>query len=162
GDFSRTPGADGGHGQTRPYQNPRALDEELQTERSLRQDRQTSPGIGSTCANPHANGGLLLCDLRMPDFQDYAVKVQKPGAVLAEATRVQGELIRDIIRMNSDNFLVFGPDETASNRWQNVFEVTNRRSTAHILPSDEHVAPNGRVFEVLSEHQCEGWLEGYL
>ena len=113
-------------------------------------------------ANPHANGGLLLRDLRMPDFHDYAVKVPKPGAVLAEATRVQGELIRDIIRMNSDNFLVFGPDETASNRWQNVFEVTNRRSTAEIFPSDEHVAPNGRVFEVLSEHQCEGWLEGYL
>jgi len=113
-------------------------------------------------ANPNANGGLLLRDLRMPDFRNYAVKVPKPGAVVAEPTRVQGQLIRDVIKLNPDNFLVFGPDEVASNRWQHVFEVTNRRSTAEIIPSDENVAPDGRVFEMLSEHQCEGWLEGYL
>jgi xylulose-5-phosphate/fructose-6-phosphate phosphoketolase len=113
-------------------------------------------------ANPHANGGLLLRDLRMPDFCDYAVKVPKPGGVVAEATRAQGQFIRDVIRMNADNFLVFGPDEIASNRWQPVFEATDRRSTAEIISSDEHVSPDGRVMEVLSEHQCEGWLEGYL
>jgi len=113
-------------------------------------------------ANPHANGGLLLQDLRLPDFRDYAVKVKTPGGVLAEATRVQGEFIRDVIKLNPANFRVFSPDETTSNRWGAVFEVTNRCSTAEILPGDEHVAPDGRVMEVLSEHQCEGWLEGYL
>jgi xylulose-5-phosphate/fructose-6-phosphate phosphoketolase len=113
-------------------------------------------------ANPHANGGLLLRDLRMPDFHHYAIKVPKPGSVVAEATRVQAQLIRDIIKMNGDSFLVFGPDEIASNRWQHVFESTDRRSTAEILSSDEHVSPDGRVIEMLSEHQCEGWLEGYL
>jgi xylulose-5-phosphate/fructose-6-phosphate phosphoketolase len=113
-------------------------------------------------ANPHANGGLLLRDLRLPDFRDYAVTIQQPGAVDAEATRVQGEFIRDVIQGNSDNFRVFSPDETTSNRWGAVFEVTNRCSTAEILPTDDHVAPDGRVMEMLSEHQCEGWLEGYL
>ena len=113
-------------------------------------------------ANPHANGGLLLRELRLPDFGDYAVKVLKPGAVNAEATRVQGEFIRDVIKLNPANFRVFSPDETSSNRWGAVFEVTNRCSTAEIIPSDDHVAPNGRVMEMLSEHQCEGWLEGYL
>ena len=113
-------------------------------------------------ANPHANGGLLLRDLRLPDFRDYAVTVPQPGAVDAEATRVQGEFIRDVITRNPDNFRVFSPDETASNRWDAVFEVTNRCSTAEILPGDDHVAPDGRVMEMLSEHQCEGWLEGYL
>ncbi len=113
-------------------------------------------------ANPHANGGLLLHDLRLPDFRDYALKVQKPGAVEGEATRVQGEFIRDVVKSNSNNFRVFSPDETASNRWGAVFEVTNRCSTAEILPGDDHVAPDGRVMEMLSEHQCEGWLEGYL
>ena len=113
-------------------------------------------------ANPHANGGLLLRDLRLPDFLDYAVKVPKPGAVSAEATRVQGEFIRDVIRLNPDNFRVFSPDETSSNRWGAVFEVTNRCSTAEIIPTDDHVAPEGRVMEMLSEHQCEGWLEAYL
>jgi len=115
-------------------------------------------------ANPHANGGLLLRDLRMPDFRDYAVKVTKPGAVQAEATRVQGQLIRDVLQLNADarNFRVFSPDETASNRWSAVFEVTNRCSTAEIIPTDDHIAPDGRVMEMLSEHQCEGWLEGYL
>ncbi len=113
-------------------------------------------------ANPHANGGLLLRDLRLPDFCDYAVKVPKPGAVEGEATRVQGQFIRDVVKLNPKNFRVFSPDETTSNRWGAVFEVTNRCSTAEIIPSDDHVAPDGRVMEMLSEHQCEGWLEGYL
>jgi xylulose-5-phosphate/fructose-6-phosphate phosphoketolase len=113
-------------------------------------------------ANPHANGGLLLRDLRLPDFRDYAVAVPRPGAVTAEATRVQGALVRDVLRLNPDNFRVFSPDETTSNRWDAVFEATDRCSTASILPGDDHVSPHGRVMEVLSEHQCEGWLEGYL
>jgi xylulose-5-phosphate/fructose-6-phosphate phosphoketolase len=113
-------------------------------------------------ANPHANGGLLLRDLHLPDFRDYAVKIPKPGSVSAESTRVQGELIRDVVKLNPETFRVFSPDETASNRWGAVFEVTNRCSTAEIVPGDDHVAPDGRVMEVLSEHQCEGWLEGYL
>jgi xylulose-5-phosphate/fructose-6-phosphate phosphoketolase len=113
-------------------------------------------------ANPHANGGLLLRDLRLPDFRDYAVKVAKPGAVTAEATRTQGEFIRDVVKLNATNFRVFSPDETASNRWGAVFEVTNRCSMAEIVPGDDHVAPDGRIMEMLSEHQCEGWLEGYL
>ena len=113
-------------------------------------------------ANPHANGGLLLHDLRLPDFRDYAMNVRKPGSVDGEATRVQGEFIRDVMNGNADNFRVFSPDETNSNRWGALFEVTNRCSTAEILPGDDHVAPDGRVMEMLSEHQCEGWLEGYL
>ena len=113
-------------------------------------------------ANPHANGGLLLRDLKLPDFRDYAVAVDQPGGVDAEATRVQGQLMRDVIRLNAQNFRVFSPDETNSNRWNAVFEVTNRCSTAEIRPADDHVAPDGRVMEVLSEHLCEGWLEGYL
>jgi xylulose-5-phosphate/fructose-6-phosphate phosphoketolase len=113
-------------------------------------------------ANPHANGGLLLRDLRLPDFRDYAVKVPKPGAVDAEATRIQGEFVRDVIRLNPSTFRVFSPDETASNRWGAAFEATNRCSMADIVPGDDHVGPDGRVMEVLSEHQCQGWLEGYL
>ena len=113
-------------------------------------------------ANPHANGGLLLRDLRLPDFCDYAVKVPRPGGVDAEATRVQGEFVRDVMKENPTNFRVFSPDETSSNRWAALFEVTNRCSTAEIDPGDDHVAPDGRVMEMLSEHQCEGWLEGYL
>jgi xylulose-5-phosphate/fructose-6-phosphate phosphoketolase len=115
-------------------------------------------------ANPHANGGVLLRDLRMPDFRDYAVDVPKPGAVEAEATRVQGEFVRDVLRLNdaARNFRIFSPDETASNRWNAVFDVTNRCSTAEIVPRDDHLAPDGRVMEMLSEHQCQGWLEGYL
>jgi xylulose-5-phosphate/fructose-6-phosphate phosphoketolase len=113
-------------------------------------------------ANPHANGGLLLRDLRVPDFRHYAVKVKSPGAVKGEATRTQGELIRDVVKNNPRNFRVFSPDETASNRWSAVFEATDRCSTAQIIRGDDHVAPDGRVMEMLSEHQCEGWLEGYL
>jgi xylulose-5-phosphate/fructose-6-phosphate phosphoketolase len=113
-------------------------------------------------ANPNANGGLLLKDLRLPDFRDYAVKLTAPGALRAEATRIQGQFIRDIIKLNPENFRVFSPDETSSNRWNAVFEVTNRCSTAEIIPDDENVSADGRVMEMLSEHQCEGWLEGYL
>jgi len=113
-------------------------------------------------ANPNANGGLLLRDLKLPDFSRYAVAVPKPGATNAEATRVQGAFIRDVIKANPRSFRVFSPDETNSNRWNAVFEVTDRCSTADILPTDDHVSPDGRVMEMLSEHQCEGWLEGYL
>jgi xylulose-5-phosphate/fructose-6-phosphate phosphoketolase len=113
-------------------------------------------------ANPHTNGGLFLKELKMPDFRDYAVRVAKPGIVEGEATRVQGQFIRDVLKLNPTNFRVFSPDETASNRWGDVFEATNRCSTSEIIPIDDHVAPDGRVMEMLSEHQCEGWLEGYL
>jgi xylulose-5-phosphate/fructose-6-phosphate phosphoketolase len=115
-------------------------------------------------ANPHANGGLLLRDLRLPDFREYAVKVAKPGAVEAEATRIQGRYLRDVLRRNDDhrNFRLFGPDETASNRWGSVFEATDRCFVGEITNDDDHVAPDGRVMEMLSEHQCQGWLEGYL
>ena len=114
--------------------------------------------------NPHANGGLLLRDLKMPDFCDYAVDVPKPGTVVAEATRVMGRMLRDVMKLNADaaNFRVVGPDETASNRLDALFEVTNRCSTAEILANDDHIAPDGRVMEVLSENMCQGWLEGYL
>jgi xylulose-5-phosphate/fructose-6-phosphate phosphoketolase len=115
-------------------------------------------------ANPSANGGAVLRDLKMPDFREYAVKVARPGGVSAEATRVLGEFIRDVIKLNDDprNFRVFGPDETASNRLTHLFDVTDRVSTAKILETDDHVSPDGRVVEVLSEHLCQGWLEGYL
>ncbi len=115
-------------------------------------------------ANPHANGGGLLRELKMPDFREYAVDVPQPGVVLAEGTRVMGGLLRDVMERNRDprNFRVFGPDETASNRLTALFEVTDRVSTAEILPTDDHVSPDGRVMEVLSEHLCQGWLEGYL
>src|SRR5579872_726415 len=115
-------------------------------------------------ANPHANGGLLLRDLEMPDFCDYAVEVPKPGDTEAEATRISGQFLRDVFMMNAktSNFRLMGPDETESNRLGAVFEVTNRVSTSKLLPTDEHIAPDGRVMEVLSEHLCQGWLEGYL
>jgi xylulose-5-phosphate/fructose-6-phosphate phosphoketolase len=115
-------------------------------------------------ANPHANGGLLLKDLEMPDFRGYAVDVPKPGAVTGEATRVLGYLLRDVMKQNqsSRNFRVVGPDETASNRLDALFEVTDREWMAQPGPNDEHETPDGRVMEVLSEHMCQGWLEGYL
>ena len=121
-------------------------------------------GARRMSANPHANGGLLLKELRMPDFRAYAVAVQTPGAVTAEATRVCGEMLRDVMRLNAAqaNFRVVGPDETASNRLSALFEASARTSTAQILPEDDHVSPDGRVMEVLSEHLCQGWLEGYL
>jgi xylulose-5-phosphate/fructose-6-phosphate phosphoketolase len=118
--------------------------------------------------NPHSNGGLLLKELKMPDFRDYAVAVPKPGQVKAEATRIMGHFLRDVMKLNMDkrNFRVFGPDETASNRLSSLFEVTNRAWMAELLPEDSdkdsHLDPNGRVMEILSEHTCQGWLEGYL
>jgi xylulose-5-phosphate/fructose-6-phosphate phosphoketolase len=112
--------------------------------------------------NPKANGGLLLSELELPDFRDYAVSVPSPGVQLHEATRVLGEFLRDTMRANPSTFRLFGPDETASNRLQDVFEVTDRTWDAEIRPGDDHLAPDGRVMEVLSEHQCQGWLEGYL
>jgi xylulose-5-phosphate/fructose-6-phosphate phosphoketolase len=114
--------------------------------------------------NPHSNGGLVLKQLRMPDFRDYAVEVQSPGVTFAEATRSQGRFLRDVMQLNLEqqNFRVFSPDENNSNRWQDILEVTKRCYVAEILPEDDNLAPDGRVMEVLSEHQCQGWLEGYL
>jgi xylulose-5-phosphate/fructose-6-phosphate phosphoketolase len=115
-------------------------------------------------ANPHANGGILLRDLVMPDFRDYAVSVPKPGTQNAEATRVLGGFLRDVMKLNADskNFRVFGPDETASNRLEALYEVTDKQWMETILPVDEHLSQRGRVLEMLSEHMCQGWLEGYL
>jgi xylulose-5-phosphate/fructose-6-phosphate phosphoketolase len=113
-------------------------------------------------ANPHANGGLLRQDLQLPDFRDYAVEVAKPGTLTSEATRVLGTYLRDVIAQNHDNFRLMGPDETVSNRLGSVFEKTDRVWEAELKPSDDHLAPDGRVMEVLSEHMCQGWLEGYL
>ncbi len=115
-------------------------------------------------ANPNANGGLLLKPLRLPDFRDYAVAVAAPGTVHAEATRVLGAMLRDVLKCNQDrnNFRIFGPDETASNRLGAAFDITGRTFVGEILPSDDHVSPDGRVMEILSEHMCQGWLEGYL
>ena len=115
-------------------------------------------------ANPHANGGLLLRDLHMPDFRDYAVSVTRPGAVLAADTLVLGNFLRDIILCNGEqrNFRIFGPDETLSNKLDAVFEVSNRQWQAGIIPEDQYLSRDGRIMEMLSEHQCEGWLEGYL
>jgi xylulose-5-phosphate/fructose-6-phosphate phosphoketolase len=113
-------------------------------------------------ANPHANGGMLLRDLVLPDFRIYAVDVTRPAASLSEATKVLGAFLRDVIRENPDNFRLLGPDETASNRLQAVFEATDKTWLEPVIPLDEHLAPDGRVMEVLSEHMCQGWLEGYL
>ena len=113
-------------------------------------------------ANPHANGGLLLQELSLPDFTEYRVEVPRPGTTFAEATRVLGGYLRDVIRQNPTRFRLFGPDETVSNRLEAVFEVTDRQWEAERLPTDDHLAREGRVMEVLSEHQCQGWLEGYL
>lgn len=115
-------------------------------------------------ANPHANGGLLLHDLIMPDFQEYAVEVPSPGSVQAADTHVLGEFLRDVVKLNRErrNFRIFGPDETLSNRLNAVFEETSRQWEAQMEENDEFLASEGRVMEMLSEHQCEGWLEGYL
>jgi xylulose-5-phosphate/fructose-6-phosphate phosphoketolase len=113
-------------------------------------------------ANPHANGGVLLRDLKMPDFRDYAVDVAEPGTGAVEATRVMGTFLRDVMARNMDNFRMFAPDENNSNRLQDVLEVTDRTWNAETLPYDDHLAVDGRVMEILSEHTCEGWLEGYL
>jgi xylulose-5-phosphate/fructose-6-phosphate phosphoketolase len=119
-------------------------------------------GLRRMGANPHANGGLLLRDLRLPDFRDYAIDVPRPGAAVGEDTRVLGTFLRGIIEANKTNFRIFGPDETASNRLLAVLDATPKQWEAEILPTDDHLAPEGRLIEVLSEHQCEGWLEGYL
>jgi xylulose-5-phosphate/fructose-6-phosphate phosphoketolase len=115
-------------------------------------------------ANPHANGGIVLHDLSLPDFQDYAMAVPSPGTVTGEATRVLGGFLRDVMRRNLErrNFRVFGPDETASNRLEALFEVTGRTWLADRSPDDQQLSPDGRVMEILSEHTCQGWLEGYL
>jgi xylulose-5-phosphate/fructose-6-phosphate phosphoketolase len=115
-------------------------------------------------ANPRANGGILLRDLRMPGFREYAVRVDKPGASDAEDTRVLGTFLRDVIKLNQSprTFRLFGPDETNSNRLNAVFEATDRQWTAQTIPGDDHLAAQGSVMEVLSEHLCQGWLEGYL
>jgi len=114
--------------------------------------------------NPHANGGMLLRDLKLPDFRDYAVTVSEPGGEQAESTRVMGNYLRDVMKLNSAsrNFRVVGPDETASNRLDALFEATARTWLAETIPEDDHLAPDGRVMEILSEHTCQGWLEGYL
>lgn len=115
-------------------------------------------------ANPHANGGLLLKELKLPDYRLYAIEVPKPGQVLGEATRVMGHFLRDVMKLNMENqnFRVMGPDETASNRLSALFEVTDRTWMDETIPEDDHLSPNGRVMEILSEHTCQGWLEGYL
>ena len=123
---------------------------------------QAPVGARRMGANPHANGGLLLRDLVLPDFRDFAVAVTRPGGEDAEATHVLGLFLRDVMAGNRSNFRLFGPDETTSNRLDAVFDVTARASMGERLPTDEDVAPDGRVMEVLSEHCCQGWLEGYL
>jgi xylulose-5-phosphate/fructose-6-phosphate phosphoketolase len=127
--------------------------------------RELAPqGQQRMCANLHANGGKLLRDLKLPDFRDYALEVKKPGHTVAESTRVMGQFLRDVMKRNLDNrnFRVMGPDETASNRLGALFEVTDRSWMAETLPEDDHLSPDGRVMEILSEHTCQGWLEGYL
>jgi xylulose-5-phosphate/fructose-6-phosphate phosphoketolase len=119
-------------------------------------------GARRMSANPHANGGALLQDLRLPDFRDYAVDVPKPGVATSEATRVLGTYLRDVIKRNPSSFRIMGPDETASNRLTPVFEGTDRTWMAEAVAGDDHLSPEGRVMEVLSEHLCQGWLEGYL
>ena len=140
--------------------------EELFVNGRLRKDLQALAPKGDLrmSAIPLSNGGAVLQELHLPDYTTYAVSVPSPGSVDAEATRVQGMFLRDVLTLNKDekNFRIFSPDETASNRLGSVFEVTNRMSTAEILLTDDHVAPDGRVLEMLSEHQCQGWLEGYL
>ena len=131
---------------------------------TLRAELAALPPTGQRrmSANPHANGGLLLSELELPDFRDYAVEVPSPATSASEATRVLGILLRDVISANPETFRIMGPDETASNRLSAVFEVTDRVWEAGIIDGDDHLAPEGRVMEVLSEHLCQGWLEGYL
>jgi xylulose-5-phosphate/fructose-6-phosphate phosphoketolase len=127
--------------------------------------RATAPqGDRRMSANPHANGGLLRRSLELPGLDEHAVQVERPGGVKAESTRVMGRFLRDVMTLNraARNFRIVGPDETASNRWQDVFEVTERAWMEKILPEDVHLAREGRVMEILSEHTCQGWLEGYL
>ncbi|MDT7705365.1 MAG: xylulose-5-phosphate/fructose-6-phosphate phosphoketolase [Pseudonocardiales bacterium] len=139
--------------------------EELFTpEGALRDDLAALAPCGERrmSASPHANGGALLKELLLPDFRDYAVDVDKPATAFSEATRVAGQFLRDVLRANPRTFRVMGPDETASNRLSALFEATDRAWVAETVPGDDHLAPDGRVMEVLSEHLCQGWLEGYL
>jgi xylulose-5-phosphate/fructose-6-phosphate phosphoketolase len=138
--------------------------DELFVDGRLRDDLRALAPVGERrmSANPHANGGELLQDLALPDFRDYAVDVSAPGQTSSEATRVLGGWLRDVTARNMETFRLFGPDETASNRLGDVFSVTARAWDAETVPTDEDLAPGGRVMEVLSEHQCQGWLEGYL
>jgi xylulose-5-phosphate/fructose-6-phosphate phosphoketolase len=127
--------------------------------------RELAPrGVRRMGANPHANGGLLLRDLRLPEFSDYAIDVPRPGNVMGEDARTLGKFLRDVIKLNAErrDFRIFGPDETASNRLTAVFDATNKQWLGGVVKTDDHLAPDGRVIEMLSEHQCEGWLEGYL
>jgi len=146
----------------RSYRPQELFDEDGRIEADIRALAPEGPLRMSD--NPHANGGLLLHDLRLPDFRDFAVDVPVPGGSIAEAPRVLGEWLTEVIRRNPHNFRIFGPDETASNRLQAVFEVTDKQWDAEFLDPrvDEHLARAGRVMEMLSEHQCQGWLEGYL
>ena len=139
-------------------------DELFTPDGALRADLAALPPSGARrmSANPHANGGTLLQDLLLPDFRDYAVDVPLPATVSSQATRVTGEFLRDVVRANPRTFRVMGPDETASNRLNALFEATDRVWNAETVPGDDHLAPDGRVMEVLSEHLCQGWLEGYL
>ncbi len=144
----------------RRYRPDELFDEEGRLRRELaaiapRGERRMS-------ASPHANGGILLRDLELPDFRRYAIDVKTPGVQTAESTRVLGTFLRDVIAANQDNFLLFGPDETASNRLGDVFAVTSRRWQAEVEATDEGLGADGRVMEILSEHMCQGWLEGYL
>ena len=123
---------------------------------------QAPAGDRRMSANPHANGGVLLRDLVLPDFRDYAVEVPKPAITFCEATRVLGSFLRDVIARNGETFRLFGPDETASNRLADAFAATDKAWVAETKPVDEHLSPDGRVLEILSEHLCQGWLEGYL
>lgn len=144
----------------RSYRPAELFDETGVLRQELRD--QAPAGNRRMSANPHANGGLLLRDLDLPDFTDYAVAVERPGSETAEATRVLGTFLRDVITRNPDRFRLMGPDETASNRLAAVFESTDKAWQAETSPDDENLAPDGRVMEVLSEHLCQGWLEGYL
>jgi xylulose-5-phosphate/fructose-6-phosphate phosphoketolase len=142
-------------------------DELFDSDGALRPElRAAAPhGERRMSANPHANGGRLLHDLELPDFRDYAVAVERPATATHEATRVLGTFLRDVIARNPDRFRLMGPDETASNRLSPVFEATNKVWLAQTDPDEDsgtHLAPDGRVMEVLSEHLCQGWLEGYL
>src|SRR5207245_287289 len=146
----------------RGYHPEELFDEHGAPRRDLR--RLAPVGPRRMGANPHANGGMLLRNLTMPDFRDYAVELKAPGKASHEPTRVLGAMLRDVVRLNQEsrNFRVLGPDETASNRLSAIFEVTDRDWVAETLPTDDHLSPDGRVMEVLNEQMCQGWLEGYL
>ncbi|MFA1541141.1 phosphoketolase family protein [Actinomadura monticuli] len=144
----------------RSYRPNELFDEDGRPAEALR--ALAPEGTRRMSANPHANGGLLLKPLALPDFRDYAVPVDKPGTTFTEPTRTLGTFLRDVVKANPSNFRIMGADETASNRLGDVFQVTERAFAGEILPTDEHQAPSGQVMEVLSEHLCQGWLEGYL